>query len=232
MDSSLFLTMLATSSVDSLNPIGITQQFVLQGLVKKPRHIWYFILTTAVVNMIFGYMVYYGVISLIKPLVDSVMNELTFWLALGEIVLAVGLLVFAVFKIVKRKKNPKNAEKTEKEETKKPISITPLALIGFGVVSTVSELTSALPYFTFLAYLVNYTLPFYWITLILILYNMVYIAPFVLLFVIYLISKQKFDALYRFLKKWLTKLSNVLVPLFSILVAGFLTYHAISTLIV
>ena len=55
----LIIALLATSSVDSLNPIGITQQFILQGIVKKHWHIWYFILTTAIVNIVFGYMVLY-----------------------------------------------------------------------------------------------------------------------------------------------------------------------------
>ena len=32
----LLLTTVLTSAADSLNPFAITQQFVLQGMVKKP----------------------------------------------------------------------------------------------------------------------------------------------------------------------------------------------------
>lgn len=225
---SLFLTMLATSAVDSLNPIGIAQQFVLQGVVKKPRHIWYFIITTAVVNMIFGYMVYYGIITLIDSVFSKIMSEISTYLYIGELVAGIILFGFGIYKLIKRKNNP-SAE--EKEENKKPVSVTPLALIGIGIVSTASELTSALPYFTFLAVLINYRLSFPFLTLILILYNMVYIAPFVILFIIYLISKQKFDAVYNFFRRLFSKLSAFLIPALLIIVGCVISYHAITNLL-
>lgn len=37
----LLVSTILTSAADSLNPIAITQQFVLQGMVKKPKHIWF-----------------------------------------------------------------------------------------------------------------------------------------------------------------------------------------------
>lgn len=48
----LLIATLATSAADSVNPFAITQQFVLQGMVKKPWHIWFFILPTGIVNWI------------------------------------------------------------------------------------------------------------------------------------------------------------------------------------
>ena len=48
----VLLVTISTSAFDSLNPMAIGQQFVLQGLVKKPRDIWYFILTTGFVNFL------------------------------------------------------------------------------------------------------------------------------------------------------------------------------------
>ncbi len=36
----LLVPTILTSAADSLNPVAITQQFVLQGMVKKPKHIW------------------------------------------------------------------------------------------------------------------------------------------------------------------------------------------------
>ena len=211
----LLITLLATSSVDSLNPIGITQQFILQGMVKKPRHIWYFILTTGVVNMIFGYLVYYGAINGLSHLI----RKYSWVVDMAGIVLGAGLLIYSIIdfvrKVIRRKNHTTTATDFDAEEEKvksRIRSVTPLALIGIGVVSTVSELTSAVPYFAFLAVLVTYELPFWLLTLIFILYNIIYIAPFMLMYVVYIISQKQFDRLYLFFKKHLSRFSEFLLP--------------------
>ena len=177
----LIIATLACSSVDSLNPIGITQQFILQGLVKKPKHIWYFILTTGVVNMIFGYLVYYGVMTLINNKLDYLLDNYGIILYSLEIFLGLVILFLGIkhtYKNIKLKQNSNYQEmidNKEEEEIKSKIrSVSPLALIGIGIASTVSELTSAVPYFTFLAVLINYKLSFLIITSILIVYNIIY----------------------------------------------------------
>ena len=215
----LIITLLATSSVDSLNPIGITQQFILQGMVKKPRHIWYFIITTAVVNMIFGYMVYYGIINLLDRVWTLALNQYPYIIYPLEIVLGIGVFVFGFIwlkkLIVAKKQNLSSVQekqKTEEDNIKHKIkSVSPLALINIGIISTASELTSAVPYFAFLSVLLTYHISFGVLTLILILYNIIYIAPFVLLFAIYLLSKKKFDKIYVFFR---TKCRTLLEEVF------------------
>ena len=192
----LLLTLLALSSVDSLNPIGITQQFILQGMVKKPRHIWYFIVTTGIVNMIFGYLVYYGVMTIINNRIDYILDRFGAIIYSAEILLGVVILAFSIKSIVTHfinKKKDGDLDSQEKEIKTKIRSVTPLALIAVGVVSTVSELTSAVPYFAFLAVLVNYQLSFPLLTGIFVLYNIIYILPFAILYFIYIISKNVFD---------------------------------------
>ena len=154
----LLITLLATSSVDSLNPIGITQQFILQGMVKKPRHIWYFILTTAVVNIIFGYLVYYGVIALIDNLLRPIMEQYVVHMYSLEVILGLIMLVVGAILLTKRLVAQKKDVASFKEKhglnedsvRSKFRHVTPLALINIGIISTASELTSALPYFAFL----------------------------------------------------------------------------------
>ena len=98
----LILTLLATSSVDSLNPIGITQQFILQGMVKKPRHIWYFILTTGVVNMIFGYLVYYGFITVINNGLGGFFETHALLINALEMLLGLVVLFFGIRSLARR----------------------------------------------------------------------------------------------------------------------------------
>ena len=221
----LLLVTLATSSVDSLNPIGITQQFILQGMVKKPRHIWYFILTTGVVNMIFGYLVYYGAMAFINSSLDYVVGK--HGLLIYHLEMLLGALIFffsariIVKKLMHKKRRTQDAARKEEEvKIKSKIrSVTPLALITVGVVSTASELTSALPYFAFLAVLVNYKLSFLVVTAILIFYNIIYMLPFMILYFVYIISKKCFDKIYDFFKTRFRNLLDIALPVLFLLVA-------------
>ena len=230
----LIITLLATSSVDSLNPIGITQQFILQGMVKKPRHIWYFILTTAIVNIIFAYMIYYGFIKIIDKFWTLLLSKYALIIFSFEILLGISLFLLSLAWIFK-KNNLKNKytligkdnQLLEKNTITKIKYITPLMLINIGIVSTVSELTSAIPYFAFLSVLVTYKFSFGLLTLVLICYNIIYIAPFVLLYVIYLLSKTKFDKIYIFFKEKCHKTLEYLLPLLLLIVSVMIIYNGI-----
>lgn len=235
----LIITLLATSSVDSLNPIGITQQFILQGMVKKPRHIWYFILTTGVVNMIFGYLVYYGIMSVLSSGYDFIVNKLGLILYLAELLLGLALLFWGAKDLIKKIFLIKNKDATEtdirasdEEKARARIkSVTPLALIGVGVVSTASELTSAVPYFAFLAVLLTYKLSFLVLTGVLIFYNLIYMAPFVLMYLIYKISQKHFDRLYSFFRRIFKRLSGFLIPALLLVISGAIIFDAITRII-
>lgn len=228
----LLLTLLATSSVDSLNPIGITQQFILQGMVKKPRHIWYFIITTGIVNIIFGYLVYYGFITALDNGLGQFAETHRLIIRIAELALGAVLLFFGIRSLVRRiraKRRNLYAENTAAEEEKiksKIWAVTPIALIGIGVVSTASELTSALPYFAFLATLINYKLSFLSLNLILVLYNIIYIAPFAILYFIYIASKRVFDKIYDFFKRHLKKISEFIAPVLILAVALVVIFDA------
>lgn len=231
----LIITLLATSSVDSLNPIGITQQFILQGMVKKPRHIWYFIITTAVVNIVFGYLVYYGVMRLMDALFTALLSKYAAAVFSLEIGFGVGLLLLGIGWLIKKIRSSKtngltNGEQSLSEENNiktKIKHVTPLALINIGIISTASELTSAVPYFAFLSVLVTYHFSFALLTLVLICYNIIYIAPFVLLYVIYLLSKEKFDKIYIFFREKCSRILGYSIPLLLLVIAAVIVYNGI-----
>ena len=231
----LIITLLTTSSVDSLNPIGITQQFILQGMVKKPRHIWYFILTTAVVNIIFGYLVYYGVIKILDTFLSVLLNRYALTLFSAETFLGSVLLLFSVVWLIRKNMlknkicdNDANQEKKLKAKIK---HVTPMALIYIGIISTVSELTSAVPYFAFLSVLVTYKFSFGMLTFILICYNIIYIAPFVLLYVIYLLSQKNFDKIYIFFKEKCCKILAYSVPLLLLIISATIIFNGVKNII-
>jgi hypothetical protein len=65
-------------------------------------------------------------------------------------------------------------------------SVSPLSLTLLGIVATASELTSALPYFAFLAILFNYQLSVLSVAGILALYNFIYSLPLIILYFVYI----------------------------------------------
>lgn len=234
----LIIALLVTSSVDSLNPIGITQQFILQGMVKKHWYIWYFILTTAIVNIIFGYMVYYGVVKVIDAILVFLLSKYALIIFSFEILLGVSLFLFSIGCLIKKNivKNKdilmyRNNQLLEENKVKAKFKhVTPLVLINVGIVSTVSELTSAIPYFAFLSVLVTYKISFGILTFVLICYNIIYIAPFVLLYIVYLLSKKEFDKIYIFFKEKCRKIIEYFIPLLLLTISFIITYNGITNI--
>lgn len=240
----LFFSTILTGAVDSLNPIAITQQFVLQGMVKKPKHIWYFIIPTGVTNLIGGFMAYFGLVNFIGNFFNKMVERYGQILFTAELILSICFLIGVSFllqnnKIEKLKKqiqDIKGEESNEDEEDETKItsrikSVSPIALVTLGVGATISELTTALPYFAFLAILFNYQLTFLQVTFILIVYNIIYTMPLIILYFVYIKAQDKFDYLYKVIKAKVTKFSNILAPTLVGAIGIALIYHSLSALL-
>ena len=204
-------------------------------MVKKPRHIWYFILTTGVVNMVFVYLVYYGFMALISDGITHFIENYGAVFYLTWLVIGLLLLFFTVRNMIrstKKKKHAIGASATKENDLIfKVKSVSPLALIVVGIVSTVSELTSAVPYFSFLAVLVNYKLSFIDVTAVLVFYNIIYMFPFMLMYIIYIASKKWFDKAYDFFRKHLGRFLEIGISILFIALALVIMYASIMKLI-
>lgn len=240
----LLLSTILTSAADSINPIAITQQFILQGLVKKPKHIWYFIVPTGITNLIGGFLAYFGLVAFVGSFFQRIVESYGFYLFAAELIVGIALLIAGGFVIQNRKINAlkkqiqstdKNEESEEEKDRKQAIrkvkSVSPLALITMGVGSTISELTTALPYFAFLAILLNYQLTLLQVTLILLVYNTIYTLPLIILYFVYIKAKNQFDALYTAIKEKMTRWSNILVPAVLWIVGVIVVYHSLTLLL-
>ena len=118
-------------------------------------------------------------------------------------------------------------ENCEEEEARKKIkSVAPGALILFGIGATIAELTSALPYFAFLAVLLQFELSLLEVTVLLLIYK----SPLMVLYFVYRKAQDKFDRFYTFIKKYLTKWSNVLMPAFTGVLGLILVFHSLYNL--
>lgn len=240
----LLVSTLLTSAADSINPVAITQQFVLQGMVKKPKHIWFFILSTGITNLIGGFLAYYGVITFIGKLLNKLIEKYGQALYTTELILGIAFLIAVGIllqnnKIESLKKqihilndSVNNGNSNHKaESTIKIKSVSPMALVALGIGATISELTTALPYFAFLTILFNHQLTVFQITFILILYNTIYTLPLIILFFIYIKAQDKFDYLYGVVNTQVTKFANIFAPTIVGIIGIILVYHSMSILL-
>lgn len=234
---SLLFATITTSAVDSLNPVAITQQFVLQGLVKKRYHIWYFIIATAIVNFTGGILVYHGLAALLKNYMDMFLNKYSLLIFTAELILGIIMLIFVSYQLVNRKiktlehkisamKGEVSDDSNETATFFKASSLNPFSLFFIGSIATICELPTALPYFAFLAIILNYELPVITSTLILLLYNLIYASPLMLLYFLYVKCQDKFDKIYSLIKEKISKYSNILTPIMIGSIGILLIYHA------
>lgn len=238
----LLITTILTSTADSLNPIAITQQFILQGMVKKPKHIWFFIIPTGVTNLIGGFLAYFGLIAFISDFFGKLMNKYGQMLYTFELILGIVFLI-ALFHLVHNAKiqslksqisslnSDESKSNDETEAASKIKSVSPTALLALGVCATISELTTALPYFAFLTILFNYQLTFIQVAFILIVYNTIYTLPLMILYFVYVKAQDKFDSLYTIIKSRITKWSNIIAPTAAGLIGSIMVYHSVSLLL-
>ncbi len=236
----LLLSTIVTSAADSVNPIAITQQFVLQGMVKKPKHIWYFIIPTGLTNFIGGFLAYFGLVAFIGDLLGTLIQKYGRVIFTVELILGIAFLIAVCYLILgsqlKAMKEEffctaKSEANAEEQAAKKIKSVSPAALIALGTGATISEFSTALPYFAFLAILLNYQLTFLQVTFILAVYNMIYTAPLMILYFIYKKSRSKFDRFYGIIKTQMTKWADILAPVIAGLIGVFLVFHSISLLL-
>lgn len=119
----------------------------------------------------------------------------------------------------------------EAEAKRKIKSVSPAALVALGVGATISELTTALPYFAFLTILFSYQLTLLQVTLILTVYNTIYTLPLIILYFIYIKAQSKFDRLYVIIKSRVAKWANILAPTIVGIIGVILVYHSVSLLL-
>jgi len=240
----LLASTILTSAADSLNPIAVTQQFVLQGMVKKPKHIWYFIIPTGVVNLTGGFLAYFGLVAVIGDFIGRLAEKHGRILFTAELILGIAFFAAAGFllqngRIASLRRQIRslkaggdtNHGNDEEEAAHKIKSVSPMALVALGVGATISELTTALPYFAFLAILFSYQLTLPQVAFLLIVYNTIYTLPLMILYFLYIRAQDRFDRLYRAVKTQIARWANILTPALAGTIGIVLVYHSLSLLL-
>lgn len=209
----LLLTTIITSFLDSLNPFAISSQFALQGIVKKRYHILYYIITIFLTNYVCGLLAYFGVLNPILYFIYDMIDEyptIVYIVKISLIILLFLVFLSSLYKI----KHPSN-QKTRADHKFKVSNVTirPRYIIMLGFLTTISELSTSLPYFTFLSILFSYQLLIYELIFILFLYNIIYCLPLFLMYFIYKSKQAYFNQFYSFIKHHINRWIPYLLPI-------------------
>ena len=213
-------TTIWVSFFDSLNPSAIPQQMPLQSMVKNKRHVWFFILGIGLANAAMGLAVYYGVAAWVSKLLAAASAAYPIYVYGAAILAGLFCLLFGILLTIKTARRSGNAE---------PAKLSAPALFIMGVAFCGVELTSALPYFGFLAVLASYQLVFPLVAGFIFLYTFIYVFPLILLYFGY--NKLRGTRAVRRLEQILGKVSSYIIPAALGLLGAFLAIYGMVSLI-
>ncbi|MBU3806343.1 MAG: GAP family protein [Candidatus Fournierella pullistercoris] len=219
--SLLIVTALSTSFLDSLNPSAIAQQMLLQAMLPKKRNIWYFIAGIGLANFALGLCIYYGLASTLHRLQTWFFAICRLPLSLLAILAGLVLLGVGMVQLIKTR-----AGSLDADTPKQPVSLSPLSLFTMGAVFCGVELTSALPYFGFLALLAQHQPPQIAALALILLYNFIYLLPLMLVYWGY--QALSGSALLQKLEQIMGRIAAYLVPVLLLLLGGWLCWYSLS----
>lgn len=223
-------TTLTASFFDSLNPSALAQQMLLQALVKKKRHIWFFISGIGAANLAMGLAIYYGIAAWASKFLMSMIRAYPLYVygaaaTGGFVLLAVGIRL--IIRTAQSKGGQDDDGCEEAGHVKAPAQLSPISLLIMGAAFCMVELTSAFPYFGFLALLTSYHLSFPLALLFMFIYNFMYVLPLILLYFGY--NRFQGTTAIKRLERVMDQVSSYIVPV-AVSLAGLLLYYGITAL--
>ena len=221
----LFCTAITASFVDSLNPSAIAQQMLIQAMVKRKQDVWFFILGIGLANMVLGLGIYYGVVAFISDWLTRLFAQYFLWAYTAEALIGVCCLVLGVLLVLKTRKKRQSGEDAE-TAVKTPAGLSPLSLFLLGAAFCGVELTSALPYFGFLAVVAAYSLAFPSVWALITLYSFVYVLPLILIYFGY--NRLKNTSVMKKLERILDRISAYIVPIAVCVIGAYMVYGGIG----
>ncbi len=209
-----------TSFLDSLNPSAIAQQMILQSMVKTKRHIGFFILGIGLANLFLGLAVYYGIAAWVAGWLSFITAR--YPVPIFSMMLIVGILCF-MLGLCRIRRIHCTKTSPEEESFKTPDRLSPASLFLLGAAFCAVELTSALPFLGFLAFLTSYRYALPMVFFFILLYDLIYVLPLILLYLGY--HRMQGTRAVQKLESILGKVSAYIIPGAVALVGAVLAYY-------
>lgn len=184
----MLLGLLALALVDSINPSAIVVTLYLLSRERVTAQVVVYVATIFLTYLTLGSVMMLGIDALLPALKTTGNSRLGF---IVQGVIGLAMLLYAI-------RAPMTATSTSQVE---PRASTYAALALLGVTVTAMELPTAVPYFGAIALLTTADLPIArWLPL-LVLYNVIFVLPPVLLLVGHLVFGRRLDPRYADLKE-------------------------------
>jgi cytochrome c biogenesis protein CcdA len=166
--------------IDSLNPFAIAVHIFLLGVLKNTNRIAFYVLGILVVYFVGGILIFTGLTSVLDSLAGQFAAIPDLVLYGLESILGVILIVYGLIEFRKK-------QKPRELRLEKDISIWTLILLGGG--GTLSDLPTAIPYLGFIAKITEMKMDLWLGCGLLLVYNLIYILPLLVIWALYLIYK-------------------------------------------
>jgi len=144
----IFTTTLIAGLIDGINPIALTQQFVLQSKIKSPYHILSFIFANSLVNFLFGMIFYFGFSNWFKQAFIWINQQFPRFWAIVSLLISVAIIIYLIYKFFAKNNDSKGSVGHDEDAIKNPTDnhLSPKSLFMIGVATCAAELTSAAPH--------------------------------------------------------------------------------------
>ncbi|KGE21019.1 GAP family protein [Paenibacillus wynnii] len=227
----LIIALVTLGFIDCLNPATIATLIILIPMVKNLKYSVIFIWGTFITYFIVGISFYYGINKLIKSFIVGLITRYTFEISilgiiLGLVLLGVGVkFSIKVIKIIKKKESIKEVNFIKIE------NVTPKAIIGLAIISTLSDAPTAIPYIGFISVLLAKELSLLVVISILAIYCIIYIMPMLVIYFSYKKFKDKFQAIEIKTKDLINKASVYSIPVICFIGAMWILSESVVALI-
>lgn len=229
----IFTTTLIAGLIDGINPIALTQQFVLQSKIKSPYHILSFIFANSLVNFLFGMIFYFGFSNWFKQAFIWINQQFPRFWAIVSLLISVAIIIYLIYKFFAKNNDSKDSVGHDEDAIKNPTDnhLSPKSLFMIGVATCAAELTSAAPYLALLGYLSANTITDLQATLLLAFYSFIlYVLPLYGLFFMSLFFNSKLSIIYARVAKWLDFVLTYILPIILAMIAISLFFYGIQNL--
>lgn len=178
----LLIFLLGMSLVDSLNPFSIAVHIFLLGILKNTNRIALYVLGILLVYFLGGIVIFTGLTTVFDKLAEKFATIPEFVLYVVESIFGVAL---AVYGFIEYRKGNKSYQVLEGKD----VSAWTLILLGAG--GTLSDLPTAIPYLGFIAKMTEMRIDILIGCGLLLIYNIIYILPLLIIWALYLAYKDK-----------------------------------------
>jgi cytochrome c biogenesis protein CcdA len=219
----LILFTLSMGLLDCLNPSTIATQLILLIRTKTAKTSAWFIISTFITYCSGGFLIYFGLAAIIKKFFSQINFQRTATITIAELIIGILLVLAGLYYW-------KKSSGQERKKEGKQILNNALAIFSIGVVSTLSDLPTALPYFGFIAKMEQAQPEIFSLIILFIIYNLIYILPLLIIHFLFVRNKETILQYAEKINLMINKVSRWLL-LFILACGGiYLIYDAIVNL--